>query len=319
MNVVHLSKTPLASSPGRMSFYLNQIGVNSSHFFEQDYPGDLKGKMTMRSFHLDSSQASYELLESYLSAADIVHVHNHISSSLVVLVNKFFEGKKIIFHAHSPLREGPLFTDVSKQMDLLFTDYFVVAQYQPRHYQNYTPVCNIVPDINFNKTNELENPLKILYTPAHNRAGGRWNPKGSSQLASALDYLSAQNKVDLKSPPKISEAQLLAYRGTCDVTIDEIITGSYHQISLEGLSSGNIVINNADFFSIEMLRMAAQASTAPPFFLASNEDIGQKLESLISMSDEEITDRKYESRAYFEKYLNPGRLANLLVEKYENK
>jgi hypothetical protein len=316
MNVVHLSKTPLASSPGRMSFYLNQIGVNSSHFFEQDYPGDLKGKMTMRSYHLDGSLASSELLESYLSVADVVHVHNHVSSALVVQINKVFGGKKIVFHAHSPLREGPLFTDVSKQMDLSFTDFFVVAQYQPRHYQNYTPVCNIVPDMNANKNTVFEKPLKVLYTPAHSRSGGRWNPKGSSTLASALDYLGAQDKVELKSPPKMSEAQLLAYRSICDVTIDEIITGSYHQISLEGLSAGNIVINNADFFSIEMLRMAAQANTPPPFFLASNEDIGEKLESLTGMAAAEIIERKHESQAYFEKYLKPERLAGILVEKY---
>ena len=200
MNVVHLSKTPLASSPGRMSFYLNQIGVNSVHFFEQDYPGDLKGKMTMRSFHLDSSLSSNEMLEYYLSKADVLHVHNHISSSLVVQVNKFFDGNKLIFHAHSPLREGPLFTNVSEQMDLSFTDFYVVAQYQPRHYQNYTPICNIVPDLQGADSSLISNPLKILYTPAHNRSGGRWNPKGSSKLTSAMEYMSAQDKIELKSP-----------------------------------------------------------------------------------------------------------------------
>lgn len=318
MNVVHLSKTPLASSPGRMSFYLNQIGVNSVHFFEQDYPGALKGKMTMRSFHLDSSLSTYEMLEYYLSKADVVHVHNHISSSLTVQVNKFFEGRKLVFHAHSPLREGPLFTNVSEQIDLPFTDFYVVAQYQPRHYQNYTPVCNIVPEALCFDSSEIDGPLKILYTPAHNRAGGRWNPKGSSQLSSAIDYFSAQNKIELKSPPKLSESQLLGYRSLCDVTVDEIITGSYHQISLEGLSAGNIVINNADFFSIEMLRMAARAKEAPPFFLTSEDNVGDKLEQLVKMPAEELSLKKQESREYFDKYLQPERLAKILVENYES-
>lgn len=317
MNIVHLSKTPLASSPGRMSFYLNQIGVNSVHFFEQDYPGALNGKMVMRSFHLDGSLSSSEMLEYYLSKADVVHVHNYISSVLVVQVNKFFEGKKLIFHAHSPLREGPLFTNVSGQMDLSFTDFYVVAQYQPRHYQNYTPVCNIVPEVQCIDSSKTDELIKILYTPAHNRSGGRWNPKGSTKLSSAMDYLSARNKIELKSPPKLSESQLLAYRSLCDVTVDEIVTGSYHQISLEGLSAGNIVINNADFFSIEMLRMAARAEASPPFLLASEDDIGGKLEELVKMSSGELSLKKQESREYFEKYLKPNRLANILVENYE--
>ena len=316
MNVVHLSKTPLASSPGRMSFYLNQIGVNSVHFFEQDYPGALKGKMTMRSFHLDSSPSSDEMLEYYLSKADVVHVHNHISSPLVVHVNKYFEGSKLVFHAHSPLREGPLFTNVSGQMDLSFTDFYVVAQYQPRHYQNYTPVCNIVPEAPC--VSEVDSPLKILYTPAHNRPGGRWNPKGSSKLTAAMDYFSAQNKIELKSPPKLSESQLLGYRSLCDVTVDEIITGSYHQISLEGLSAGNIVINNADFFSIEMLKMAARAKEAPPFLLTSEDNIGNKLEQLVKIPAEELLLKKQESRDYFDRYLQPERLAKILVENYES-
>ncbi|WP_396587491.1 hypothetical protein [Bermanella sp. R86510] len=318
MNVVHLSKTPLASSPGRMSLYLNKIGVNSVHFFEQDYPDTLKGKMTMRSFHLDSSLSSHEMLEYYISKADVVHVHNYISASLVVQVNRFFEGGKLVFHAHSPLREGPLFTDVSGQMDLSFTDFYVVAQYQPRHYQNYIPVCNIVPEAPCVDSSTINSPLRILYTPAHNREGGRWNPKGSIKLASAMDYLSAQNKVELKSPPKLSESQLLGYRSICDVTVDEIVTGSYHQISLEGLSAGNVVINNADFFSIEMLRMAARAKEAPPFLLASVDNIGDKLEYLVNMSEEELLLRKQESREYFDRYLQPDRLAEILVENYES-
>jgi len=318
MNVVHLSKTPLASSPGRISFYLNQIGVNSAHFFEQDYPGDLKGKMTMRSYHLDGSESSLELLEYHLSKANIVHIHNHISSALVTQVNKFFEGGKLIFHAHSPLREGPLFTNVSNQMDLKFTDFYVVAQYQPRHYQDYTPVCNIVPEIKYFRNVGVEGKIKVLYTPAHNRSGGRWNPKGSTKLSSALDYLSAQDKIELKSPPKLNELQLLSYRQLCDVTIDEIVTGSYHQISLEGMSAGNVVINNADFFSVEMLRMAVKANEAPPFFTMSNDDVGLKLEQLIGLSSEELLDYKYKSKEYFDKYLKPERLASLLVENYES-
>lgn len=321
MKVVHLSKTPLACSPGRMSFYLNQIGISSSHFFEQDYPGELQGKMTMGSFHFNSTKESIELLESHLAKADIIHVHNHISASLVALVNKVFSGNKIIFHAHSPLREGPLFTDVSLVMDLEFTDYYVVAQYQPRHYQEYTPICNIVPGIDgFNdEPSASSDVFKIIYSPAHSRAGGRWNPKGSSALNVSLQYCVSQKLAELKSPPKTNEAQLLAYRNQCDITIDEIITGSYHQISLEGLSAGNIVVNNADFFSIEMLKLAAKTDENPPFYHMNESNCSNRLEQLVMMSEQEVTERKQKSREYFTKYLNPERLAGLLAEKYERK
>ena len=320
MNVVHLSRTPLAGSPGRMSYHLNQIGVSSTHFYEKDYPGDLRGKMTMRSFHFTGASESIELLEHYLSEANVVHVHNYISAALVVLINKVFGGKKLIFHVHSPLREGPLFADVSRVMDLEFTDYYVVAQYQPRHYQEYTPICNIVPSVNeLNPVVEKLNrdALSVIYSPAQTRKGGRWNQKTSKTLMLVLENEVIKGAVRLKAPSKMHEAQLLAYRQLFDVTIDEIVTGAFHQISLEGLSAGNIVVNNTDFFSFEMLKVAIRSIENPPFYLMSEADCAQKIKFLALLKDSEVEERKQESREYFKRYLMPSRLASLLVENYE--
>ena len=252
MSILHLSRTPLASSPGRLSKNLNKIGVISNHFFEQDYPGDLSSKMIMRSYQWTKTKESNELLEYYISTADIIHVHNYISSELCFFVNKFFNGKKLILHVHSPLREGPLFTNIVNVMDLKFNDFFVVAQYHPRQYQEFTPVCNIVPDALLINRLTVENKTpKVIYSPAHNRTNGKWNIKHSDKLNNILKHYSSWGKIDLKTPPKMSESKLLAYRSICDISVDEIVTGSYHQVSLEGLSAGNIVINNADFFLLK--------------------------------------------------------------------
>jgi len=316
MRIVHLSKTPLASSPGHMSQYLNEVGATSSHFFEKDYPGDLANKMVNNSIHFNGDAVSTEILKEHLDEADIIHVHNYISPKLTLLINQYHFGTDIIYHVHSPLQEGPLFTNAAKMMDLRFTKLFVVAQYQPRHYQDYQPICNIVSDC---KTSVLKNESKVprvLYTPAHSRKGGRWNPKGSEILNTAIKSLSDQGKIELKTPKKMSSNQLLTYRGICDITIDEILTGSFHQISLEGLSAGNIVVNNADFFSLEMLKLAINSNEAPPFFKMSENNCHEKLNEIITTPNDFKEDLKETSKAYFKKYLSPQRLALTLLEKY---
>lgn len=318
MNVLHLSKTPLAGSPGRISKNLNKIGVISNHFFEQDYPGDLATKMTMRSYHWTKSKESNELLEFYISTADIIHVHNYISSDLCSMINRFFNGKKCILHIHSPLREGPLFTNIANIMDIAFTDFFVVAQYHPRQYQEFTPICNVVPDAGLVNSLNVNNEIpKVIYSPAHNRTNGKWNIKHSEKFNNILNHYDSWGKISLKKPPKMSESKLLAYRSICDVSIDEVVTGSYHQVSLEGLSAGNIVINNADFFSIEMLKLAIKTNENPPFYLVNDSNCHEKMNALVKMSFSEIFEYKERSRDYFNKYLSPTRLSNIIVERYE--
>lgn len=320
MKVVHLSKTPLAGSPGRLSKFLSHVGVESCHFAEVDYPGELKGKMMLGSYLLDSN-LSFELLEYSLSTADIVHVHNYLSKDLVASINRCFNGEKLVFHVHSPLREGPNFFDVSEMMDLHFDQKFVVAQYHPRQYQDFTPICNIVPmlangDIRAGLSRR-EGPVRVMYTPAHERKGGRWNPKGSSALNTCLDYFSRRGEIELVQPPKTSSHQLQAFRQLCDITIDEIVTGSHHQISLEGLSAGNIVVNNADFFSISMLKLAAKIKEDPPFYICNEKDVSFRFEEILSLSRDELNARKLKSYDYFSKYLKPERLAKILVNHYE--
>lgn len=320
MKVVHLSKTPLAGSPGRFAMFQSDFGMESVHFYENDYPGDLKGKMLVRSIHFDKSELSVELLENELATADIVHVHNHITDAMVTLVNKCFSGKILACHVHSPLREGPLFNEILPRMDLEFNRRFVVAQYQPRQYQDYTPVCNIVPDSQIKNIRCLNQKLSFLYTPAHSRKGGRWNEKASSILTSTL--LSAEEKslLRLVNLKKVSEYELMQFRKICDVTIDEIATGSYHQVSLEGLSAGNIVVNAADKFSLEMLKMSVKAPIAPPFFEMNEYNCVKRVDELLDMSISTVEEMKLESRYYYEKYLRPSRLCELLLEKYhENK
>jgi len=316
MNIVHIAKTPLAGSPGRLSEELSKIdNVFSSSFVERDYPGELSGKFLGNSIILDNSSLS--ILATKIKKADICHIHNDLTSDTINLILSCATNCKFIYHVHSPLREGPLFFNNYKAMGIDFSHNLVVAQYHPRHYQDFIPVMNIVPFKPNNIPCPLDEKIRILFSPSHVRTGGRWNDKTSPALDQALALVNQRSDVEVITPGKLSPSALFELRRTCHITIDEIVTGSYHQISLEGLAAGNVVINNSDPLSNLFLEMISGAESPPPFLTLNNKNIFQKLNNLLDNKDE-IIKIQQQSLHYFKEFLQPYKSANRLMEIYRD-
>ncbi|MFM5253289.1 hypothetical protein ACEUBK_04030 [Aeromonas hydrophila] len=315
MNIVHIAKTPLAGSPGRLSDELNKLeGIYSTCFIERDYPGDLSGKFISSSIIIDKNTAP--LLAKKISDADICHIHNDLTSDTLNLMLSSAEKCKFIYHVHSPLREGPLFFNNYSSMGVDFYAKIVVAQYHPRQYQTFTPVLNIVPFKPSAAPAPLEGKIRILFSPSHGRTGGRWNDKTSPELERALNLVSKRDDVEVIIPGRLSPAALFELRKTCHITIDEIVTGSYHQISLEGLAAGNVVINNSDDLSNIFLEMISNADTPPPFITFNNNNILTGLVELLNDKDK-LSKIQKRSLSYFKKHLHPARTASRLVRIYK--
>jgi hypothetical protein len=158
--------------------------------------------------------------------------------------------------------------------------------------------------------------LKVLYSPSHNR-DGRWGGKRSKQLDDAIDGLVSAGVIDAVVPSApVAPHALLELRRSVHVTIDEIITGGHHQVSLEGLCCGNAVITGADFFSRAMLCTSARIPEMPPFVRAEPATIGEILVDL-ARDPARLNALQTASADFFRRWLIPERLGTIYLDIYK--
>jgi len=317
--IIHLAQTPLVGAPGKISRVLNQAGISSGSYCVTDYPnkGPLYKQFIDNTMVL--SEMSSDLFDVFLKdlrTSNIVHIHNSLHPDYLKKILPFCADSKFIYQVHSPLREGPLFVDRSSELGFYFHKKLVVSQYQPRHYPKFQCVPNVVLDNPTFTAREQGQLLKVIFSPSHTRSG-RWNAKMSPVLGGLLTDLSKSKKIELFMPTKpVSPKELMLARRYSDVSIDEIMTGAYHQISLEGLCAGNAVINRADFFSAAMLSNISRAPNQPPFLYADDTmilDVIYKLANSVDYTNEV----KHNSYSYFKKHLSPLSLIERFIEVYD--
>ena len=191
----------------------------------------------------------------------------------------------------------------------------VVGQVWPRLYPDAIPVPNIVPIAPVEAPVPVKEKAKILYSPSHRRQG-RWGTKVSPVMDSALAKLQSDGLADvfdLTQP--VSPYQLEVLRKRMNITIDEIVTGGFHQISLEGLLCGNVVVNGSDEFSIQVMRGWTQSQSRPPFVIADEANIEQTLKDLLG-DTVRLRELAEESLDYGKSYLLPENLVQRYDEIY---
>lgn len=311
MNVLHVSETPLVAAPQKISNSLNlYTNFKSNCIVNTDYSGNKKNIFIDKT--ILNNKNNFLKVINLLKNTDIVHIHNDISISFQNLIKTHCkESTKFIYQTHSYLREGPLYYDRSDFLPFDFLKKLAVAQYQPRIYPDFNMVPNIIefqPTLNINN----DKNTKILYSPAQKSSYGRWGKKYSNNLEKAIELLNTFKNTEVKTISGLSPSQLYSLRTTYDITIDEISTGGFHQISLEGLCAGNLVINGADFFSKEIAKNTFMSEKHPPFFTLNEDNVEVKLLELVK-NKAMINCIKKESYEYFLKYLSPKKL----IKSYE--
>ena len=313
--IVHLSNTPLVGAPGKLSYLCERNGYVSHSIVLSDYPekSGLNNKFMKYSLLLDR-RIPYlaDQLRCYIEEADIIHIHNDFN-----LFHEFEwkSNQKFIYHIHSPLREGPVFIDKTKIFDIRFSKKLVVGQYHPRHYPDFIPVPNIVLGVPSKNLVVDDQPLRIMYSPTHTR-GGRWNNKYSEELNNVIESLVKTRHIEVVKPQSpLPQDVLLEVRRSCHVSIDEISTGAYHQISLEGLCAGNVVINNADYFSSFVLSSLVDAQEMPPFYLCNSSNFFKRISELLVDYDL-VRDYQEKSFQFFNKFLGAEKLFKIYDKIY---
>jgi glycosyltransferase involved in cell wall biosynthesis len=137
------------------------------------------------------------------------------------------------------------------------------------------------------------------------------------RLDRALEDLDRLDIIDRIVPTTpMHPDDLFELRRGCHVSVDEIITGGFHQVSLEGLATGNAVVNGADFFSKAVLAEAAGAAEMPPFVHAEPDSVEDVLLKLARTPDW-LREIQAASSRYFAAHLSPEALAARFCRLYE--
>lgn len=319
IKIVHVASTPLVGAPAKIAAAQRMAGYDAISIYENDYPQNsgLAGKFVDDSLKFNSGDVLIEsLILDKLSKSDIVHVHNTISLDLISFIKRNSSSARFVYHVHSPLREGPLYIERQDHLGLPFDKLLAVSQYQPRHYPKFIPVPNIVLSIPRLSQKNDKDSLRVMYSPSHRR-GGRWNSKYSESLDNAVSSLKKNKKIDVITPVNpLHPSLLMEVRKSCHVSIDEIATGAYHQVSLEGLCAGNVVINKADYFSKAMLARYAD-NKMPPFVYADDNNIFDILNDLAN-DTKKVNDIKKASFEYFANHLMPQKLIQIYIDIYKD-
>jgi len=315
IHVLHVSPTPLVDSPRKISKTLEKYSrYKSNCFIFKDYPGKLQGVFSSNVLIYNKSK---DLIVNLISNADIIHIHNFLTKEQEHII--FSNSKStvcFIYQSHSPLKEGPVFTEYAEGGKLKFDAKCVIAQYHPRLYPDYKIVPNIIlhtPSINLIKDDEIP---KVLFSPAHTRTGGRWNDKTIKELDIILSQLQSLGLIEVIVASNVTPHELYEIRKQCHISIDEIVTGSYHQVSLEALCAGNVTINNSDIFSDLMLKSIIKKDVKIPFYKMNKYNIYEKLYCLIN-DKKLIRDKQQDSYDFYNKYFSPKQLIQHYIKLYE--
>ncbi|MBN1141014.1 MAG: hypothetical protein JXB25_04335 [Deltaproteobacteria bacterium] len=316
LKIIHITPTPLVGAPGKIAWAQRMKGHNALAVALSDYPqkGPLANKFLDKILLLNDFTTAY--IEEYISTANVIHIHNYFPNNKLSWITRLNQSALFVYQVHSPLREGPLYVDRGSYDSLInFRVRLVVGQYLGRLYPSYLPVPNLIlspPSVTLREPGER---LKVMFSPTHSHVG-RWTSKNSNVLNDVLESLKSLGKIEIIKPQSfISPETLFEVRRGCHVTIDEITTGGFHQVSLEGLCAGNIVINRADYFAKTTFGNFCDG-VPPPFTYADESTIGSAIECLAENYEDSNRLQKF-NYDYFQKYCDPIRLVEVFDAAYQ--
>lgn len=320
MNIVHLSTTPLAGSPYNISSALDTYTQHTSRHICLDpyaynkriFPSDLIW------------ESDKQLSMSVLEKADVVHCHHVFHTKHSPFGNlKDICKKDAIFlrQFHSAPTGIP-----DKLLNIIDEDplpSFVNAQ----HPERYFPKSRLVPNIvlidksDFKRSTHTPKHF-ISYSPSVKKSAWfsanpdqRWNTKGYPETVSLLKTLSNELNFSFDVVYNVPWKECIKRKSKTTVTIDEVVTGSYHLSSLENLALGKTNLSYIDERNLDNIKEMT-GSNWNPWINVKLEDMEILLEDLFK--DELLTSQLGDlSRRWFEKYWHPRDMINHYIKGYD--
>lgn len=248
-----------------------------------------------------------ELIARLLREADVIHYHSsHARNPLFTTLpwtRDLVRDKPSVIQFHSSPQ--PEFDDDRSNPRLVK---LVVAQYQARLYPECLPAPNAVPiDDPLHRALDVHNDPPIVgFTPSNRDACFGWGNKGCAETLPVLESGFHHRFVF-----DVCWEEAMSARQTCDIAIDEIVTGSYHMCSLESLSQGLATIAGLDAQTVDALE-AVTGTRDHPWIVATPETLRRELTKLVE-DDGYCRAKRREARRYMERYWN----AEVIARNYE--
>lgn len=313
-NIVHISTSPVVGQPGKVVKMLSLSGHNAVHIALNDYQGPLANKFLDNSILYTKENSSF--IAQRISEAEIIHIQNLLPNAWAQKLLSYNPKAHYVYQAHSPLREGPLHFSRNDSFGINFSAKLIMALAQPRMHPDSIPVPTITIEPICVHPIESSDMVRVLYSPTHKHKG-RWNGKYTEGLVETLTALDEENRIKaIFITDPITPSALFELRKTCHISIDEISSGGFHQVSLEGLCAGNVVINNADFFSRAMFAQFCD-KILPPFITANQFNIYDVLCDLIS-NKQKLREQQLASHEFAKNHMHPLKLVTYYEDIYDS-
>lgn len=318
MRILHLSDTPLAGSPIRISSLLAKYGgVESRHIVWRD-------KLGFRDYGCDIAGNKAELATlRYMiyEWADILHYHCRWKRQEVFkALGTPPPNKPSVIQMHSPRYEGEDFSEeVQSGIPIA-----VIAQYHVRQWPEHKYlVPNVVDIYHKDYTPDFEGreiafkttglPV-VSYAPSNTTAKG-WADKSYDTVAPVLKRMRNRGEIHYQLLQQMPFEKVIAEKKYSDLGTDEVSTGSYHLSSLEYLSLGAACIANIDALTEKAIKDVTGASELP-WIRATKDSFETTLRMILH--DKLWTKLGEDSRKWMENYWNPPHLCSHYLRMYED-
>jgi len=320
VKVLHVALTPVAGSPIRIVNALNAHTDVSARLVT--LRPNAYGNRTFEN-DLIWSKNREETLD-LLGSAEIIHLHQYFDLANNAFGIDFCEYQKegiiLIRQYHSvPWHGGwPMKKVLAEPIHKL-----VIAQYPERYYPSARVIPNLVP-INHPLYTPLVRPpsrsqnVRVFFSPSTSVSAwdDRWATKGAPETIRMLKRIKKQfpDKVDLVVIKDCPHDLCMEERRSCDIVIDELVTGSFHLASLESLAQGLPTLAYLDNRILHNLRSITGCNWIP-WINTHLEEAERYLIELIRNRDYRIDVGK-KSREWMETFYSDTRLVDLFVDTY---
>ena len=262
IRVIHISLSPLAGSPYRISQALNKytnvksrsITLNNNEYGDRVFPEDLIWE-----------ESKNECL-ALISEADVIHFHHYFDffSSHNQFGFDFRDTIKASVRYTLQWHSAPdLIANLNgisvQQLHDLGIQQSVVAQFHESLYPNAYPLPLIVGDnVSVNSVGTLpkqDKKPKIFFSPSVSNSAyfHRWATKGKYEVEKILKKGKAAGYWDYTLVQGVPFHECMSLRNKADIVIDDLITGGFHTTTLESLSQGKVVLSYLDHRTIASL------------------------------------------------------------------
>ena len=266
-------------------------------------------------FYGDLGNDSANVLQSLLDEIDILHVHNEFPLALATALVYRNERPRIVFHRHSPVGEQPYFYGLPAGISDMVDKQFVVGHFHPRQAGNELPMPNVIQRPKFSLPKHGQ--VSLLFSPSSKSQIG-WSRKKDDLFDRQLRILEEVGECRVHEITGYSPSALSVLRTRYHFSTDEVVTGSFHQVSLEAMACGSIPVNGADDLSVHYFRMAYEIpDVLIPWMRTSSRSFAADLQAVTEgFSTAKIAKMCAEGLDFFNEYLREARIARNYINRY---